>query len=167
MILTGHTQSDLFWCSKWESNARNIVYNLLGRNVPIEYARIVGTKRQGHNRSILIRLFLRWQCGKLARFPRLPKCLVIAFENFTRPPHVTLRRLTQTTWKCPSMSISMPADYVFMKNSIDSRLLIELGPCQLNIGCVRINTGTQNRLLNGAYKTAIYKKHNCMQSIQA
>ena len=41
-------------------NARNIVsnilFNLLGRYVPIEYARRIGRKKHGHNRSILIRL---------------------------------------------------------------------------------------------------------------
>ena len=39
-------------------NARNIVsnilFNLLGRNVPIKYARRIGRKNHGHNRSILI-----------------------------------------------------------------------------------------------------------------
>ena len=41
-------------------NARNIVSNILvnslGRNVPIKYARRIGRKSHGHNRSILNRL---------------------------------------------------------------------------------------------------------------
>ena len=48
---------------------------------------------------------------------------------------MTWRRFIQITWNGLSISISTPAVYVVMKSLIDSRLLIELGPWQLNTGC--------------------------------
>ena len=117
-------------------NARNIVsnilFNLLGRNVPIKYARKIGRK----NTCIIDQLSIDYVFTMTSwKSCALPKSLVAAFENFKRKIPVIWRRCTPITWKGLSISISTPAVYVSMKSLIDSRLLIELGPWQLNTDC--------------------------------
>ena len=117
-------------------NARNIVSNilsnLLGRNVPIKYARRIGRKKHGHNRPILIRLNFYDDVMEIIRASQ-GSCY--CFRKFQVKTPSDLEKVHTNNMKCLSLSISTPAVYVSMESLIDSRLPIELGPWQLNTGC--------------------------------
>ena len=148
-------------------NARNIVsnilFNLLGRNVPIKYARKIGRRNHGHNRSILIRLS---SYDDVMETMRASQGSCYCFRKFQEKNPSDLEKV-HTNYMKRSLNINKHASNVCVYEELD-RFPITHRACSMAIKYwLRLTTGTQNRLVNEAYKTAIHEKHNWVQCIQA
>ena len=86
------------------------------------------------------------------------------FRNFQEKTPVTLGRFIQITWK--GLSINKRASSLCAYEELDIFPITHRAWSMAIKYWLRITTGTQNMLLNEAYKTVIHEKHNWMQCIQ-
>ena len=148
-------------------NARNIVsnilFNLLRRNVPIKYARRIGRKKHGHNRSILIRLS---SYDDVMEIMRASQGSCYCFRKFQEKNPSDLEKV-HTNYMKRSLNINKHASNLCVYGELDRFPITHRAWSMAIKYWMRITTGTQNRLMNEAYQAAIYEKHNCVQCIQA
>ena len=138
-------------------------FNSLGRNVPIKYARRIGRKSHGHNRSILIRLSLY---DDVIEIIRASQGSCYCFRKFQEKNLSDLEKVHANYMK-RSLNINKHVSSLCVYEELDRFSIIHKAWSMAIKYWLRITTGTQNRLLNEAYKTAIYEKHNWVQCIQA
>ena len=142
--------------------ASEFTYNALGRNVPIIYARRVGKTSDAQNRRVLIQLKHYNDVLELIQSPSNGN--VVEFQHFHDTKDSAIEMVHKNFLK-KSLNIS--------KHASNTCIYKELKRCPVTYRAwamaikywIRLNSGTENCLLNEAYKMSQAENHQWLQSI--
>ena len=151
-----------------DENTRNIVTNVLSsmmsRPVPLEYARRVGNRpvNNGPPRKILIKLK---SYSDKEEILRLANHSGYQISNFVENEN-EIEKIHHDFCK-KSLNISKYASNTAVQGELGRMPIVSIARGLAIKYWLRLNSGTENRLLNESYKICVQNNHDWIQSIQS